>query len=148
MSSPSVKYGKDAWKYTIYPSHRLCKTQLKIENKGRLVNEPTGLPDFIVHDRKTKFYELKPNRLFSKTLSPERRYLSEDQEKVIKKMLKDGMKNIFIVYYNKYKIKGHSKNGRFVFKKQRLTKKNLKLFCLSYPYERYDPDKLFKRISK
>jgi len=152
--TPSTR-GKEAHFYTIVPSHDRYETQLRIKNKNKLVRSPKGLPDFVVHDKNTKFYELKPNRLWTKTktaggrMSPqgtESKYLNEDQERTIRRMLNEGVKNIFIVYYNKYKRKGHKKDFRFVFKEKRLSRKNLKEFCISTDFfERYDPDELFKR---
>ena len=112
MVSSSSKQGKDAWEYSIGPSHKQFTIQLRKKNKKKLVRQPKGLPDFIVHDRNTKFYELKPNRLWTKgkmiSQGTDSKYLNQRQEEVIRRMLNEGVKNIFIVYYNKYKLKGHS----------------------------------------
>ena len=76
----------------------------------------------------------------------EAKYLNGDQERTIRRMLNEGVKNIFIVYYNKYKKKGLKKDFRFVFKEKRLSRKNLKQFCISAdPSGRFEPDELFKK---
>ena len=129
--TPSTR-GRDAHIYTIGPSHDRFEIQLRIKNKNKLVRSPKGLPDFVVHDRNTRFYELKPNRLWTRTKTKggsmvsqgtEAKYLNGDQERTIRRMFNEGVKNIFIVYYNKYKKKGLKKDFRFVFKEKRLSRK-------------------------
>jgi len=146
------KPGKDAWKYSIGPSHKRYLTQLRKKNTSKLVREPKGLPDFIVHDKNTEFYELKPNKTGTKgkmrSSGTNRKYLNPRQEKVIRRMLRSGVKNTFIVYYNKYLSKNKGKEGRFVFKEEKLTLKNLKSFCVSSRGMRFDPDCLFPKESE
>jgi len=63
--------------------------------------------------------------------------------KTIRRLIKEGQTNIFIVYYNKYKNKNRD---RFVYRKKKLNLKNLKRFCSdSDDARRFDADQLFPK---
>ena len=137
----SVLNGKKAWKETIRPSHDKCKRKLQSEYPNHLVVSTTGMPDFIIIDKKHRIVdmvELKPNRLArNQRASSERKYLSSTQESKNKRLLSWGLP-VGMMYYNKI--------GRKMVHADviRHSSKNLKSFCYSTPWqERIDPDTLF-----
>tara|TARA_Y100001936_G_C15750382_1_gene495776 strand:+ start:65 stop:553 length:489 start_codon:yes stop_codon:yes gene_type:complete len=131
--------GESAWENTITPSHEKYRKQLEKEFKNKLIRLPIGIPDFIIHSQNIRFEELKPNRFADgKLASAKGRFLNENQEKVVKELLKERVTDIFIVFYNQ------KQNKSFIYKRQKLTKKNYKEFCYSTPKEkRFDTDSLF-----
>ena len=134
----SVRDGKEAWRKTIRPSHDKCGKKLKREYQNDHVTSTTGMPDFVIFNKGTKFVELKPCRLSkNQRASFERMYLSLTQEITILFLLNCGA-YVGIRYYIKTE-------KTFTYSKViKLSSKNLKRFCLSTPWEeRTDPDDLF-----
>jgi len=137
---------RDAHANTIVPSHDIFERKMRRKFPRRSVTQSKGVPDVIVYGKETIFYEIKPNRYFlngkSKRIRDARgRYLNENQEKTIRRLLREGKKNIFIVYYNKY-VNKH--RNRFVYRQRKLDLKNLKRFCFnSADSKKFDPDELF-----
>ena len=138
-SSKGRKRGKKAWRNTIIPSHSEYEKILKKKFKSKLVRHPTGLPDFLIHSKNTRFDELKPNRFANGSLAgPELRYLNENQENTVKRLLDEGVTQIYIVYYNQ------KRNKKFTFKEKKLEKNNYLEFCIStHTSERFNVDDLF-----
>ena len=137
-SKKASKRGKDAHLYTIGPSHKKCWNVLKRKYPKQLVTSTTGMPDFVIFNKGTKFVELKPCRLSkNQRASFERMYLSLTQEITILFLLNCGA-YVGIRYYIKTE-------KTFTYSKViKLSSKNLKRFCLSTPWEeRTDPDDLF-----
>ena len=135
----SVRDGKIAWRKTIGPSHAKCEKKLKREYQNDHVTSTTGMPDFVIFNKGTKFVELKPCRLSkNQRASFERMYLSLTQEITILFLLNCGA-YVGIRYYIKT-----GKKFRYS-KVVKLTLRNYKSYCFSTPWnERTDPDKLFK----
>lgn len=137
---------KDAHVNTIGPSHDIFERKMRRKFPRRSVTQSKGVPDVIVYGKDTIFYEIKPNREFSngktrRIRNAKGRYLNENQEKTIRRLLREGKQNIFIVYYNKYV---NNKKSRFVYKEIKLDLKNLKKFCFnSDDSKKFDPDELF-----
>ena len=134
----SVRDGKKAHDETIGPSHAECEKKLKREYQNDHVTSTTGMPDFVIFNKGTKFVELKPCRLSkNQRASFERMYLSLTQEITILFLLNCGA-YVGIRYYIKTE-------KTFTYSKViKLSSKNLKRFCLSTPWEeRTDPDDLF-----
>ena len=132
------KNGKKAHRETIGPSHDKCEKKLKHEYQNDHVTSTTGMPDFVIFNKGTKFVELKPCRLSkNQRASFERMYLSSTQEITILFLLNCGA-YVGIRYYIKTE-------KTFTYSKViKLSSKNLKRFCLSTPWEeRTDPDDLF-----
>ena len=131
--------GKKAWRKTIRPSHDEYEKKLKRQFKNQLVKQPTGLPDFIVHSKNTRFDELKPNRYENGSLAAAKgRYLNKNQENTVKRLLDEGVTQIYIVYYNQ------KRNKKFTFKEKKLEKKNYREFCCStHKSKRFNVDDLF-----
>ena len=132
---------------TIGPSHDKFLAIVRRKYRSRSATQPTGLPDIIVHCKDTIFFEIKPHKVIKNDSRrfidsrKKRRYLSENQEKTIRRLLKEGEKNIFIVYYCKYKRKS---GDRFVYRQQKLNLENLKRFCFDSDDDRkFDADELF-----
>jgi len=147
MAISHSQRGEKAHDETIGPSHNIYERKKRKQFPHRSVTQSKGVPDIIVYGKGTIFYEIKPNRVISKGTrryidSKERRYLSKNQEKTIRKLLKE-RKKVFIVYYNKYQ----RKNGdRFVYGEKELELKNLKRFCFDSDDDRkFDADELFPR---
>ena len=140
------KRGLKAHDETIRPSHDKFLAKMRRRYRPRSATQSTGLPDIIVYGKGTIFFEIKPHRVIKNDSrrfidSKERRYLSENQEKTIRRLLKEGKKNIFIVYYCKYKRKS---GDRFVYRQQKLNLENLKRFCFdSDDNRKFDVDELF-----
>ena len=112
--------------------------KLKREYQNDHVTSTTGMPDFVIFNKGTKFVELKPCRLSkNQRASFERMYLSLTQEITILFLLNCGA-YVGIRYYIKTE-------KTFTYSKViKLSSKNLKRFCLSTPWEeRTDPDDLF-----
>ena len=137
-SKKASKRGKDAHRNTIGPSHKKCGNVLKRKYPKQFVTSTTGMPDFVIFNKGTKFVELKPCRLSkNQRASFERMYLSLTQEITILFLLNCGA-YVGIRYYIKTE-------KTFTYSKViKLSSKNLKRFCLSTPWEeRTDPDDLF-----
>ena len=83
-------------------SHTVCSEKiLKKKFKNKLVRHPKGLPDFLIHSKNTQFAELKPNRFANGSLAGAKgRYLNKNQENTVKRLLDEGVTQIYIVYYN------------------------------------------------
>ena len=135
----SVRDGKKAHDETIGPSHDECEKKLRREYQNDHVTSTTGMPDFVIFNKGTKFVELKPCRLSkNQRASFERMYLSLTQEITILFLLNCGA-YVGIRYYIKI-----GKKFRYS-KVVKLTLRNYKSYCFSAPWnERFDPDKLFK----
>lgn len=141
MAKSQRRAGLDAHRNTIGPSQDIFENMMHRKYPNRLVTQSKGVPDVVVYGKGTKFYEIKPNRLFSKgkmrTIGAKRKYLNENQEKTIKRLLSYGAKNIFIVYYNRMK------NKKFEYCQVKITKKNISKYCYTTPFnKRKDPDEL------
>ena len=139
--------GLKAHSDTIGPSHDKFLAIVRRKYRPRSATQPTGLPDIIVHCKDTIFFEIKPHKVIKNgsrkfiDSRKNRRYLSENQEKTIRRLLKEGEKNIFIVYYCKYQRKS---GDRFVYRQQKLNLENLKRFCFdSDDNRKFDVDELF-----
>jgi len=142
MVKSSRRAGLDAHRNTIGPSQNIFENKMRRKFRDRLVTQAKGVPDVIVYGKGTKFYEIKPNRLYSKgkmrTINAERKYLNPNQEKTMKRLLKEGAKDVFIVYYNR------KKNKKFEYREVKLTTKNISKYCCTTAfYKRKDPDELF-----
>ena len=136
----NVLKGKKAWKETIRPSHDKAERKLQSKYPNHLVVSTTGMPDFIIIDKKGRIVdlvELKPNRLArNQRASYESMFLSSTQESKNKLLISKGMR-VGIMYYNKIGRKMVYSNVIW------LSSKNLKSFCYSTPWEkRFDPDTL------
>jgi len=146
LTKSASKRGKDAHSKTIGPSQDTFQRKMRRKFPNRSVTQSKGVPDVIVYGKGTIFYEIKPNREFSngrtrQIRDAKGRYLSENQEKTIRRLLREGKQNVFIVYYNKYVNK---KRIRFVYKERKLDLRNLKRFCFnSDDNKKFDADDLF-----
>ena len=146
MAKSASRRGKDAHEKTIIPSHDIFERKIRKKFPHRSVTQSIGVPDVIVYGKGTIFYEIKPNREFSKGKTrhirdAKGRYLNENQEKTIRRLLREEKQNIFIVYYNKYV---NNKKSKFVYREIKLDLKNLKKFCFnSDDRKKFDPDDLF-----
>ena len=114
--------GHKAHKESIGPSHKKCQEFLEEKYPNALVTPPTGRPDFLIHKRNVSYFELKPV-----TGANDRIFLSNDQEKEVRRLLKKKIP-VSMIYYKKSKMK---KIDQFQFTVRPLNMGNLKRYCYS-----------------